>query len=154
MGVAQGRPWPAGKLQPQAPPAGAFVGKRGLHRSHQLLVHRGLWWCASCGEYTSGAEGGPRLLTTHCKPKTRAGKQNLTRLAKGLPPTEDVEWPLPAGVPASKRKAEDLLEDQLAAVPRRRLRAKTTLSLSSLDAGLDIAELDEDLDAEALEEPS
>ena len=144
-----------------------------------LMEHRGLWWCSHCGAYTTGAKGTARLLAQPCGQRTRAGKQNLDRLAKGMPPKDGVQWPHPAERLGPKRKAELLeeatapgyrlrrktapaelqelkrlrdpsLQDELLdALPKRRLLSKTSLSLGCLAAGLDDAELEEEVDAEA-----
>jgi len=65
------------------------VGRVDLDRSHPLAFKKGLWWCTSCGFYTSAGMGktSPKNLRKKCSKKpTGAGLDYLRRLAKGLPP--------------------------------------------------------------------
>ena len=88
------------------------VGRSDLHRSHQLLYDRGVWFCKRCGAYTSsfGARSSPRKLVASCTGRlTRAGRDCLRRLARGFPPKASVCWPAPEGLPFSceEQRAED-----------------------------------------------
>ena len=108
------------------------VGRSELHRSHCLLTHRGLWWCSSCGFYTSAGDGksSAKKLRSECRARTRAGSDYLAKLEKGCPPKNDMDWPL-ATDPCLGSMQPD---GRFAAVPLTRLRSKATLTLDSLRA--------------------
>ena len=73
----------------------------------------------------------------------QGGRNVILRLARGLPPKKTVVWPLPEG-------NSTLLDWKVAAaIPTRRLRCKTSLSLQHFSADFDTAELDEDLAGES-----
>ena len=131
-----------------------MVGRRGLHASHVLHHHRGIWWCNRCGAYTSaGVKCSPKLLCKECRGyKTKAGRGYCRRLRRGLTPRAGLDWPMAAADPSFS--AERATWD---AIPRRRLRCKASLILQQLhldprlDAGLDDpegSEHDEDCDLE------
>ena len=71
------------------------VGNLLVHETHNMLTHRGLMWCCSCGAWAT------KLLKRLGAPCTRqldkTGRQNLCRLYQGLTPKPDVEWPMPEG---------------------------------------------------------
>jgi ribonuclease HI len=64
----------------------------GIHSTHRLRRHRGLWYCSVCGSsgarrFTSRGLGGP------CHPPSASGLRTLTRLQAGLPPYHRRSWP-------------------------------------------------------------
>ena len=67
------------------------IGSRLIHPSHQLVTHRGIVWCLTCGKWASET---PRDLCHGC-PRTpsRTGKYCLSRLAAGKTPVNNVQWP-------------------------------------------------------------
>ena len=126
-----GGPCPGEPLIPQAAlwPERIPCTLPGIHRSHTLRHHRGLWWCIHCGAYCSLGRGrsSPRRLVEACvgpERRTQAGAQQLARLAKGLPPTAAVQWPNPLGTVLSNTMV----------LPLRRLMNKTTLTPAAAEA--------------------
>ena len=98
------------------------VGRADLHRSHVLMYHGAIWWCAVCGSWTStqGERTSPKALKGQCRrAPTRAGRDALRRLARGRPPKAALHW------------AENLAPSGLPA-PRVRLNCKTALRLEEL----------------------
>ena len=75
------------------------VGHVQTHPTHTLLHARGLWWCTSCGAYATarlGAKSSAKLLVAQCiRTPTRAGRDYLARLGRGLPPKAGMRWPCP-----------------------------------------------------------
>ena len=64
----------------------------GIHNSHRLRRHRGLWYCSVCGSsgarrFTSRGLGGP------CHPPSISGRRTLTRLQEGSLPYHRRAWP-------------------------------------------------------------
>jgi ribonuclease HI len=64
----------------------------GIHSSHRLRRHRGLWFCSVCGSsgakrFTSRGLGGP------CHPPSSSGRRTLTRLQEGSLPYHRRAWP-------------------------------------------------------------
>ena len=71
------------------------MGNQLVHDSHNMLTHRGLMWCCTCGARATQLL---KKLGAPCsKQLDKTGRQNLCRLYQGLPPKPDVEWPLPEG---------------------------------------------------------
>ena len=97
------------------------IARSDLHRSHLLMLHKGIWFCAKCGGWASGAQGKshPRLLTRPCDSPSRAGRYALSRLQRGLTPAPRIDWPLPLGQPSV---------GNWRVIPRFRLNQKSTLS--------------------------
>jgi hypothetical protein len=71
------------------------VGRVHLHRSHQLRCTKGIWWCTRCGFYASagGGKSSVKKLARQCMQPTRAGRQVMERMYKGLTPRADIDWP-------------------------------------------------------------
>jgi hypothetical protein len=64
----------------------------GIHASHRLRRHRGLWYCSVCG--SSGADRfSIRGLGGQCHPPTASGRRTLTRIQAGLLPYHRRAWP-------------------------------------------------------------
>ena len=64
----------------------------GIHSSHRLRRHRGLWYCSVCGSsgarrFTSRGFGGP------CHPPSISGRRTLTRIQEGSLPYHRRAWP-------------------------------------------------------------
>jgi hypothetical protein len=64
----------------------------GIHSTHRLRRHRGLWFCSVCGSsgarhFSSRGLGGP------CHPATASGRRTLTRLQAGSLPYHRRAWP-------------------------------------------------------------
>ncbi len=64
----------------------------GIHSSHRLRRHRGLWYCSVCGSsgarrFTSRGLGGP------CHPPSASGLRTLTRIQEGSLPYHRRAWP-------------------------------------------------------------
>ena len=106
--------------------SGVRVGRADLHRSHNMRHYRGCWWCCACGFYctTTGQRSSPKKLRGPCGRPTKASREYLCRLAKGLPPKGGIEWPA--------RLPSDMALQGLRAVPATRLSAKTRLDLATL----------------------
>ena len=68
-----------------------------VHASHNLHHRRGVIWCWRCGSYATEVN---RSLGKPCLEggmlPSRGGANNLRRLARGLAPRSDLEWPLGA----------------------------------------------------------
>ena len=92
-------------VQPQQQSNTGFTlaqGTQQLHSSHRLAVHRGAWWCWSCGKYATYR---PLHLAKPCCGGNPTGQRNLARVRRGLCPKPGADWPLPAQgreVPAEK----------------------------------------------------
>ena len=104
----------ADNLQPAAEQGSPAHGQersalaRGAHASHLMWHKRGVLVCMSCGSFAAG--GALRKLLRPCvklPPDAHHGKlprvrQVLRRLAAGLPPTANTDWPFPEdGAPAT-----------------------------------------------------
>ena len=80
------------------PPQPVFGGAS-LHPSRMLGGARGLFWCTHCGGW--GTTANPRVasLSQPCRlslglAATRAGRDVLRRIERGLTPKASVAWPL------------------------------------------------------------
>ena len=63
------------------------------HRSHQMTVYRGVFYCQQCGAWTTTRS---KKLVGPCKYPTRGGQQALRDLARGIEPNGLRQgWPLP-----------------------------------------------------------
>ena len=91
---------PGGNSEPPGPASRpAESGAPGLHSSHSLGHHRGLYWCWRCGSMSGAAKA--RLLAEPCTPKdTAAVRFQLRQLASHMPPRSPWTWPLPEGTAA------------------------------------------------------
>ena len=70
-----------------------LIGLQATHGSHKLAYKRGIWWCVACGSWTSSAA---RNLSRPCTGQaTKAARDVLTRLEKGLTPQPHVLWQSP-----------------------------------------------------------
>ena len=70
----------------------AYALKNTFDCSHKLAFHRGVWWCWSCGSYTTGTPSG---LRKPCRKGTsQRGACVLKKLRQGLPPIAHMQWPL------------------------------------------------------------
>ena len=65
-----------------------------LHDSHTMHHRQGIVWCWRCGGYATELSRslGKPCLEGGMSP-SRGGANNLKRLAKGLTPRSDLEWP-------------------------------------------------------------
>ena len=74
------------------------VGHQTLHESHQLSFHRGVFWCAISGQiaqHAAGKKSGAIGLVNEClRHMTRAGRDVLARIERGLSPKASADWPL------------------------------------------------------------
>ena len=81
------------EVRPTKIPPGrdVWVGGSPLHRSHDLVVYKGLYYCLRCGGYATAV---PKLLRHECAgvPKL-AGRMLLKRLRDGKLPIGVQEWP-------------------------------------------------------------
>ena len=69
------------------------IGTKTIHNTHLIAEHRGISWCWRCGAWASSSM---RKLAVPCDHTlSKAGKQCLARLRKGLTPRPDTSWPLP-----------------------------------------------------------
>ena len=65
------------RLDTLARQLGVRIGSREIHRSHQIMAYRGLWWCARCGSHASASEvkkSGAKYLLRECRHPTKAGQ--------------------------------------------------------------------------------
>ena len=75
------------------------VGNQHLHRSHSLLYTKGIWFCSCCAFYvtaegTASGKSSAKGLAKPCsRVVTKAGKQYLSRIQRGLPPRANMDWP-------------------------------------------------------------
>ena len=121
------------------------VGRADLHRSHLLRHRLGLWWCSSCGYYTTVGNAGKKSSAKNLKKEcsreaSGAGKDYLDRIALGKMPKKGLEWPQPM-------HTTQWAYDPFDATPRFRLHQKSTLSLGQLEAQ-DLPDPVDDLDLE------
>ena len=74
------------------------VGHQTLHESLQLSFHRGVYWCASCGQIAQHAAGKKSRaigLVNECpRHLTRAGRDVFARIERGRSPKASADWPL------------------------------------------------------------
>ena len=91
--------YPSASARPQraAEAPDLRAGNVDIHRSHQTAITHGLVWCRVCGFYASlsiNSKSHCVKLAEACKPPTRAGKDYMARLRRGLPPRASMnEWP-------------------------------------------------------------
>jgi len=113
------------------------VGRADLDRSHMLLHRCGLWWCSTCGAYTTvgGARSSAKLLRQPCKGRAvrgTAGHDYLTRIGLGKMPKSGQRWPQPGHV-------GNFMADPFNAIPLTALRGtKTTLRLQDIPPAEDL----------------
>ena len=74
------------------------VGHQMLHESHRLRFHKGVYWCTTCGQIARHAAGKKSRaigLDNECLGYlTRAGRDVLARIERGLSPKASAGWPL------------------------------------------------------------
>ena len=74
------------------------VGHQMLHESYRLRFHRGVYWCTTCGQIAQHAAGKKSRaigLVNECPGfLTRAGRDVLARIERGLSPKASAVWPL------------------------------------------------------------
>lgn len=73
-------------------PCGGQAAPPGVHPTHSFELHRGLGFCSTCGVWTLRKL---LFLSLTCQPPTGTGRQNLSRIRRGLPPQGCKEWPEP-----------------------------------------------------------
>ena len=70
-----------------------LIGLQATHGSHKLAYKRCIWWCVACGSWASSAA---RNLSRPCAGQvTKAARDVLARLDKGLTPQPHVQWQSP-----------------------------------------------------------
>ena len=70
-----------------------LIGFQPTHVSHTLADRRGICSCVACGAWATSAA---RKLSRPCTGQpTKAARDALARLEKGLPPRLHVHWPCP-----------------------------------------------------------
>ena len=70
-----------------------LIGFQSTHVSHTLAYRRGICWCVARGAWATSAA---RKLSRPCTGQpTKAARDALARLEKGLPPRLRVHWPCP-----------------------------------------------------------
>ena len=70
-----------------------LIGLQASHGSHKLAYKRGIWWCVACGSWSSSAA---RNLIRPCTGQaTKAARDVVARLDKGLTPQPHVRWQSP-----------------------------------------------------------
>ena len=70
-----------------------LIGLQATHGSHKLAHKRRIWWCVACGSWASSAA---RNLSRPCTGQTsKAARDVLARLDKGLTPQPHVRWQSP-----------------------------------------------------------
>jgi len=110
------------------------VGRSDLHMSHGLRHRLGLWWCGTCGFYTTAGNASQKSSAKNLKKvckgpalKGTAGRDYLDRIGLGKMPKRGLPWPNPA-------HCTQWANDPFAAAPRCRLNSKATLTLAELEA--------------------
>ena len=78
-------------------PRGPVVGHKELDASHTLSCLRGFWFCCECGSYatlSADSKSSAKALARPCiGVARRAGRDYLSRFARGLPPRKGMQWP-------------------------------------------------------------
>jgi hypothetical protein len=67
------------------------IGKLSTHPSHQIAVHRGLFYCRRCGSYSTSRH--LRKLSFECKARTQHGERALAAIARDQLPDKVSHWP-------------------------------------------------------------
>ena len=69
-----------------------------IHESRQLMFHRDVYWCRACGhvaQHAAGRKSRAIGLVNECSLRlTRAGRDVLARVERGLSPKASADWPL------------------------------------------------------------
>ena len=67
------------------------IGKLSTHPSHKIAVHRGLFYCIKCGNYSTSRH--LKKLSCECKARTPHGERTLAALARDQLPDKVNHWP-------------------------------------------------------------